>query len=199
MAEPIRKCARCRLRVQGVRPYSDGHSYCGRCYAQVESLAQGQQQEHEAEAPPPQADELPQPARAGGLHVTTKTPTEPTEPTEPVEQPAAEPTAEPATSAAAQQPEPPAAPPLSDRERTITGAVAGSAGALGEALTREREELQRRRRELVAQLELSERDLAAVDDSLGHVAALLDPAAAAPAGRAARSGRARRADRTEAA
>ena len=185
MAEPIRKCARCRLRVQGVRPHGDGHSYCGRCLAQIESLEQNQR--YEAEAPKRASDERPQAARAGGIRVTTKSA---------LEQPAAEPTAEPAPSAAAPEtaPQPasppPAAAPLSDRERAITGAIAGSGGGsvLLEALTRERlEELQRRRRALVAELQVGERDMAGIDDRLGHIAALVDPAGKATTGRARRT------------
>ena len=38
MAEPVRKCARCRLRVQGVRPLDDGLSYCAKCIAQMEQV-----------------------------------------------------------------------------------------------------------------------------------------------------------------
>ena len=72
MAEPVRKCSRCRLRVQGVRQHGDGQSYCGRCLAQVESLEQIQQHEREDEVRERAPDESPQTAPAGELRVMSK-------------------------------------------------------------------------------------------------------------------------------
>ena len=174
MAEPVRKCSRCRLRVQGVRPHGDGQSYCGRCLAQVESLGQIEQHEREDEAREPAPDEGPEAAPAGGLRVTTKSA---------MEQPAAEEGGQPAAASAAQhsaQPDeparaeqPPAAAPRSDRERAITGSDGGN--ALVQALRREHDQLQQQRRDLVAELHRIEREITAVDGRLDHVAALLEP------------------------
>ena len=182
MAEPVRKCSRCRLRVQGMRQHGDGQSYCGRCLAQVESLEQIQQHERGDEARERAPDDSPQAAPAGGLRAMTKSAMEQPpveEGGQPPAAPAAQQSAQPDEPAGAEQPT--AAARRSGRERAITGSEGGN--ALVQALRREHELLQQQGRDLVAELHRIEGDIAAVDDRLDHVTALLEPDGEAGEGR----------------
>jgi len=177
MAEPIRKCARCRLRVQGVHPHSDGHSYCGRCLAQVESIElaapapRAEPHEHAPEVPP-QALDVGLEAAVRGPHVVRNP-----QPAPAIESPAAAPIAE--------LPEPRAEAPRSDRDRAITGVGAGADrdSALVQTLSHERERLGELRSGLVDELHCGAREIATIEDRLVHVTALLQPVDPGDAGR----------------
>ncbi|MDA1061325.1 MAG: hypothetical protein O2895_00165 [Chloroflexi bacterium] len=196
MAEPIRKCARCRLRVQGVHPHSDGHSYCGRCLAQVEAIelaapasrAESHEPYERAPEVPPQALDVGLEAADRGLRVTRDP-----QPAPAIESPAAAPIAE--------LPEPRAEAPRSDRERAITGvgASADRASALVQTLSHERERLEGLRGGLVDELRRGEREIATIEDRLVHVTALLQPVDLDDAGRTYEAYEADGADHLEAA
>jgi hypothetical protein len=158
-----------------VRPHADGHSYCGRCLAQVERIEQDEREQLEDErgalpdlSPPP----LEEP-------VATKASKQQPAPAAAGSRPDAAPPAEPRTEqpAASPAPEANAATPASTpaRERAMTAAITGSEGgdALTQALSRERSALQQRRHELVEQLHGLEGEVQSVSRRIDHVDALL--------------------------
>lgn len=175
MAEPVRKCSRCRLRVQGVRPHGDGNSYCGRCLTQIELIAEHEREQQLAAErgadpdvgePPleePVTTDAPEPQPTASASNDGEVPAAPPGP--PAATPEVE-TPEPATPA---------------RERVATAAITGSTGgdALTQALYRERAALEKQRGELLAEMQRLERDAEAITIRVEHVDALLAPNAAA--------------------
>lgn len=169
MAEPVRKCASCRLRLQGVRQLEDGLSYCAKCIAQLED-------ERAPDVPAEDSAPNPEPIPEEPL-VTTTASTDTSPATTPPagqdaggsDKAAAKPSPKPAP-----QPSAPAAarPPLTAPE---TG------DPLEQALGAERSSLEAMRVKLVEELQRVERDIEAVDARASHVDALLEPDAFAAA------------------
>ena len=157
MAEPVRKCAGCRLRVQGVRPLDDGLSYCAKCVARIEeqALAQDDPTDEQYEDTAPEAEPI-------------------------VEEPQVTSTASPENPAA-----PEGAPAISRQARppadrgTITGT--GADDPLAQALNRERANLFERRKQLESEIQRLEGDIQAISRRVDHVDALLEPEAATAA------------------
>ena len=190
MAEPVRKCSRCRLRVQGVRPHEDGHSYCPRCLAQIELTMQAAAvAEPEREEPlEDRDDESPE-----EQPVTTLGPGETAEdvdadieeerddlPLRLSKRLAPEPEAAPAPTPVVPTPAVQAAAEafvvqeVPGRERgAITGWDENSSLTL--ALRKEREGLLQHRRTLVDELHRIEQDIHSIGIRVAHVDALLDP------------------------
>ena len=157
MAEPVRKCAHCRLRVQGVRQLDDGLSYCAKCITQM-GLEERPRELAREDANP---DRKPTPEEP---IVTT---------TASSDKPATSARAKDAKAAAAQTPQkaPPAA-PLANGLGTIPGPDGGD--ALGAALAAERSSLQAQRVELLTELQRIEGDINAIDARVEHVDALME-------------------------
>ena len=158
MAEPVWKCAGCRLRVQGVRQLDDGLSYCATCVARIEeqALALDDQTDEQHEDAAPEAE-----ATLEEPQVTSTV--SPENPAAPEDAPAI-----------SRQVRPPA-----DRGTTMTGS--GADDAFTQALARERANLFERRKQLESEIHRLEEDIQAISRRVDHVDALLEPEAASEA------------------
>lgn len=165
MAEPVRKCASCRLRVQGVRQLENGLSYCAKCTAQLED-------ERAPDVPAEDTAPNPEPIPEEPL-VTTTASTD----SSPATTPPAGPDAGGSNKAAAK----PA--PLSDAPAAARPPLTApdTGDPLEQALGAERSSLVALRVTLVEELQRIERDVEAVDARVSHVDALLKPDAFAAA------------------
>ncbi len=158
MAEPVRKCAGCRLRVQGVRPLDDGLSYCAKCVARIEeqALAQDDPTDEQHEDAAPEAEPILEEPQV----TSTASPENPAAPEN--------------APAIGRQARPPA-----DRGTTTTRS--GADDALTQALERERADLLERRKQLESEIQRLEGDIQAINGRVDHVDALLEPEAASAA------------------